>query len=366
LPGDAGGYLGVGKQLEAFAPAVITNRSPIAVESAQTLGLALWEALLLRGLAPHQAMATLPSHLSGQQLSSAEARWLTPVLYAHYDQWRANPPTPPSRARHDPHWHLKIDRVSQYSVVAEQTRQMLRERKPRTHAFIWYGREGEGIEIFHQRLNVELRESLGGAYLYEVRPEWPIEFTNFHRSCQDMLCEAFGVSELAAIPARIRAKTAGAFGVQTLVYVRHQPVRSLRVLDSDKFQRYLEWWDSVFAPLLEPAQFALLGVSFLVNKPANFQERMERMEALDLPLTAVRLLDQMEQLALKDLRDFLRKHNLRFPVERRDQALNKILAKTAGRYEQTVEELKNLVNLAWDLGEATTAHPTGASIRDDW
>ena len=103
---------------------------------------------------------------------------------------------------------------------------MLRERKPRSHAFIWYGRPGEGIEIFHQRLNMELRESLSRTHLYQVRPEWPIEFTNFHRSCEDMFLEAFGISKLDDIPARVRAETAGAIGTQTLVYVRHTPIRS--------------------------------------------------------------------------------------------------------------------------------------------
>lgn len=364
--GDAAGYLGVGLQLSSFVPAVITNRTVAMIDAAQAQALALWEDLLLRGIAPHHAVARLYSRLGDLNLSTADVRWLTPVLHGHYATWRANPPSPPSRLVHDPHWHLKIDRVIQYSVVAEQTRQMLRERKPRTHAFVWYGREGEGIEIFHQRLNIELRESLGNVFVYEVRPEWPMEFADFHRSCEDMLLEAFGVNELAAIPARIRARTAGAAGVQTLVYVRHQPVRSPKILDSSKFQRYLEWWDHNFAPLLEAQQFALLGVSFLVNNPASFISRMDVLENVDLHLSAVMLLDQMEKLALKDLRDFLRKHNVRLPLARRDQVLNQILARTGGRYEQTVEELKNLVSLAWNLAEDAPPGEANEDAEEEW
>lgn len=364
--GDAAGNLGVGRQLGAFISAVITNRTVAMVDAAQAQALALWEDLLLRGLAPHQAVARLYSRLGELNLSTADVRWLTPVLHGHYAEWHANPPSPPSRLVHDPHWHLKIDRVRQYSVVAEQTRQMVRERKPRTHAFVWYGREGEGVEVFHQRLNVELRESLGNIFVYEVRPEWPMEFTNFHRSCQDMLLEAFAVNELAAIPARIRARTAGAVGVQTLVYVRHQPVRSPKVLDSVKLQRYLEWWDSVFAPLLESHQYALLGVSFLVNNPTSFVSRMEGLEGLDLHQSAVMLLDQMETLALKDLRDFLKKHNVHLPLTRRDQVLNQILTKTGGRYEQTIEELKNLVSMAWNLPEAELPSQPKQATEEEW
>jgi len=364
--GDAAGYLGVGKQLAAFVPAVITNRTVAMIEAAQAQALALWDDILLRGIAPHQAVARLYSRLGDLHLSTADVRWLTPVLHRQYDAWRANPPTPPSRLVHDPHWHLKIDRVTQYSVVAEQTRQMLRERKPRTHAFVWYGREGEGIEIFHQRLNVELRESLLHTFVYEVRPEWPMEFEDFYRSCQDMLTEAFSVSTLDAIPARIRSKTAGASGTQTLVYIRHQPVRSPKVLNAKNFQRYLAWWDSVFAPLLESQQFVLLGVSFLVDNPANFLARVEPLEDMELHLTAFRLLDQMEKLALKDLRDFLRKHNVQLVTQHRDQILTKILTKTGGRYEQTVEELKDLVSRRWDLNYEPQAAQQATSGEDDW
>lgn len=356
----------MGRQLSAFVPAVITNRTVAMVEAAQAQALALWEDLLLRGLAPHQAVARLYSRLGDLKLSTTDVRWLTPVLHGNYATWRATPPSPPSRFVHTPHWHLKIDRVVQYSVVAEQTRQMVRERKPRTHAFVWYGREGEGIEIFYQRLTMELRESLGNVFVYEVRPEWPMEFADFHRSCADMLLEAFGVNELAAIPARIRAHTAGARGVQTLVYIRHQPVRSPKILDSGKFQRYLEWWDSNFAPLLEPHQFALLGVSFLVNNPVGFLNRMSVLEEVDLQLSAVMLLNQMEKLALSDLRDFLRKHNVRLPLARRDQVLTQILERTGGRYEQTVEELKNLVSLAWNLEDDLPADATAEETEEEW
>lgn len=364
--GDAAGYLGVGKQLEAFVPAVVTNRTVAMVDAAQAQAMAFWENVLLRGIAPHQAVASLYSRMGDLNLSTADVRWLTPVLHCHYDHWRANPPTPPSRLAHDPHWHLKVDRVVQFSVVAEQTRQMLRERKPRTHAFVWYGQKNEGIETFHQRLNVGLRESLDNTFVYEVRPVWPLEFTQFHRSCQDMLTEAFSVNELQAIPARIRAKTAGASGKQTLVYMRHQPVASPKILNSENFQTYLEWWDNEFARLLEPNQFALLGVSFLVDNPTRFLDRMERLEQLELAMTTVRLLDQMEQLALKDLRDFLNTHNVRLPLQRREQVLKKILEKTDGHYDQTVEELKNLVSLAWDLSEEEPSRPKTEKDEEDW
>ena len=44
--------------------------------------------------------------------------------------------------------------------------------------------------------------------------------------------------------------------------------------------------------------------------------------------------------------------NIRLPIRRRDQVLRQILDETGGRYESTVEALKDLVAKAWDLAEA--------------
>lgn len=364
--GDAAGYLGIGNQLADFVPAVITNRTTAMVSAAQAQAMALWKDILLHGVPPHRAVAHLYSRLGELGLSTADLRWMTPVLHCHYGEWRANPPRPPDRSVHDPHWQFKIDRIKQFGVVSYQTQQMLREQKPRSHAFVWYGRIGEGVDGFHQRLTVELREHLPNVYLYEVRPEWPNEFTNVHRSCQDMLCEAFGVSALADIPARVRAATRGTAGVQALIYVRHQPVPSPKVFSSQDLHDYLEWWDSHFVPLLERQQFALLGVSFLVNDPSRFQTRFTQVEELHLAHTVVRLLDELERLAKRDLRDFLQTHNIRLPLKRQDQVLEKILQKTEGHYEATVEELKNVVDQAWDQRDEEAAPAAAGDEEEEW
>ena len=367
--GDAGGFLGAGRQLEDFVPAVITNRTVASIDAAQSQAMALWESILLKGVAPHKAVASLYSRMGDLDLSTADLRWMTPVLHCHYANWRANPPTPPGRTVHDPYWHLKIDRVTQFSTVATQTRQMLREWKPRSLAFVWYGRQGEGIEIFHQRLNVELREDLSNTFVYEVRPDWPAELHNVDRSFRDMLTEAFEVNELADIPARIRSRTHGAFGKQTLVYVRHQPVTSPKLINPKTLKAYLQWWDTAFVPLLEPHQFALLGVSFEVKNPPRFQTLLldrERLEDLDLQEMVFRLLDEMEVVARRDLLDFLRTHKIRLPIDRRVGMMERILEKTGGHYESTVEALKNVVEEAWNLTDegAQTTEQSDEEVYD--
>ncbi len=353
--GDVGGFLGVGMQLEDFIPAVITNRTVAQIDAAQAQAMALWESMLLKGVAPHKAVANLYCKMGALNLSLADVRWMTPLIHCHYATWKSSPPKAPNRLEHDPHWHLKIDRVTQFGTVATQTRQMLRERKPRSLAFVWYGEQGQGLELFHQRLKVELDEDLSDAFIDERRPEWPPELPhNYHRAFQDMLLEAFEVSSLEDIPASVRAKTYGAFGTQTLVYVRHRPVKSKRLINPNTLKAYLEWWNSHFVPVLDSNQFALLGVSFVVKNPPKFRNVMldkARLYDLYLDHTVFRLLDEMERVARKDLLDFLHTHNIRLPEKRRDKVIERILEKTQGHYEHTVEELKHLVDMARDFSE---------------
>ena len=72
------------------------------------------------------------------------------------------------------------------------------------------------MDLFHQRLAVELRDVLPGVHLYEIRPRWPDDLHNLHRSYEDMLLEAFEVDSLDNIPGRIRTQTQGESGRRIL------------------------------------------------------------------------------------------------------------------------------------------------------
>ncbi|MCP4105001.1 MAG: hypothetical protein GY749_05625 [Desulfobacteraceae bacterium] len=213
--------------------------------------MALWKNILVHAIPPHKAIASLYARMDVRQLSTADTRWITPVLHSHYSQWNATPPSPPDRLTQDPHWHLKIDRVSQFNSVIAQTRLMVREQKPKSLVFVWYGQKGQGIEIFHKRLLVELQEDLTNTFVYRVRPAWPLHLENYHTCFSNMLTTAFGVNTLEDIPTRIRSESYGAFGKQTLVYIWHEPVRASRLINPETLKTYVQWWDAEFAPLLE-------------------------------------------------------------------------------------------------------------------
>ncbi len=199
-----------------------------------------------------------------------------------------------------------------------------------------------------------LQETLYNTLVFEIRPEWPVELHNANRSFRDMMAEALEINNLEDVPTRIRSKTYGAFGKQTLIYVRHHPVTSPKLINPKTLKFYLEWWNAEFIRLLEKDQFALLGVSFVMKNPPKFRSLLldhERLEDLYLDETVFWLLDEMERVAKRDLLDFFRTHNIRLPIKRRDRVLDRILEKTRGHYERTIEELKRLVDTAWDLSE---------------
>lgn len=360
--GDAGGWLGVGRQLGSFIPAVITNCLSAYSGAAQRQGLTLLRSLIVKGEPPHVAVANMRGNLADLNFSFRDMRWMTPVLHCHYGSWKAHPPRPPSPLERDPHWRFKLDRVRQFGQVFYQTKTMLSQRKPRSLAYIWYGKEGQGVELFHQRLKVELQEDLTDTHLYEVLPAWPQEFYNFHRSMTDMLLEAFDVQSLQEIPDRIRTETRAVTGRQVLLYVRHEPVRPGMLLTPDLLHKYLEWWDANVAVLLEDQSFGLLGISFVVRKPSVFRSVLlekKQLNAIRLGRTRVRLLDEMERLQKEDLIDFIETHNLPLPEKFRDRVLDEIMDECNGEYDKILERLKNIEELIWnrDGGQARAAGP---------
>lgn len=362
--GDAGGFLGAGLRLGNRIPAVVANRTVVEIPVARAQAMAVWENLLFSGLSPHETVSRLYAEMDRSLISKADIRWVNPVLHAHYGAWISKAAGIAGKFPRDPHWHLKIDRVRQYNDVIAQTRLMIREQKPKSLVFVWYGDEGQGVEKFHERLAVELREELLDFEVYEARPRWPEHFTageaeeDFDDSFADVFAEFFRVRSLEDIPARLRAET---HGRPTLLYVRHETVTvrddCSSLIPPDTLKRFVEWWDQRMARYLEKQQYAILTVSFLTTNPPGFMNRIEDQAIDELPTsnTVFILLDGMEQIAKKDLVRFLQTHDIELPDGRKDDILSDILEDTKGHYDQTVEELKNIYRRAYRTTKKQTA-----------
>ena len=350
--GDTGGLLGAGKQLVELIPTVLTNRTTAYVSAARKQAIAFWEAVLLRGEAPHNAVANMRGRLGGLGLSTNNIRWMTPVLHCQYNAWRANPPIPLSRLDRDPHWQLKLDRVDQFSKVFFLTHQMLLERQPLALAYLWYGSPEQGVEIFHKRLKWELEEKLPDAELYQVLPKWPDELQDPAKSFQDMICQAFKISTLEHLKGRIRTQVRQISGKRILVYVCHQSINSFLVYDPRNIKLYLEWWSNTFVPLLPAKTHAILGISFAHENPAKlykFFTDKEKLNDLELPHTVFELLDELEIVTRRDLIAFIKTHKIYVNDEIRDKVLNEVLKKTQGSYVEILDELRRLENTAYQM-----------------
>ena len=353
---DAGGSLGVGKQLSNIIPTVVTNRTVALIEAAQVQAMAFWKAVLLDDIAPHKAVSEVRGKMAELDFSVNDIRWLTPVLHCHYAKWTANPPKRFTDWQRDSHWRVKLDRVAQSSIVGQQTREMLRNRKPKALAYLWYGEENQGVDVFHQRLKIDLNQDLEQVIVHQILPEWQADLEeNFHQCCHDMLCDAFEISSLEYLSAKIREISRSSTSQQTLIYIRHKPVK-FRFKAPAEFhpkyiKRYLEWWNTVFVPKLPRQCYALLGLSYQVEEPAKFYDALIKLklDELELSNTLFRLLDELEKVTKKDILDFLHGHNIPLPSNLKHSVISEILTKTKGDYGKILDAIQELETQAWQM-----------------
>ena len=356
--GDASGLLGVGQLLGARIPAVISNRTLVKIDVAQKQAQQILSRILFHAIPPHRAINRALQAMHGKDLSYDDSRWINLVLHGNYEKWVANPAKPADRLIQDSRWSFKIDRSRQFYFVAGQTRQMLREEKPRSHAFIWYGTRGQGLDKFHERLNIELKEDVESANIVEFNPRWPDldpGGVNYNDLFTSMLVDAFKVADLSQIPGRIREKTQGAAGKQALVYLRHTPIDDPSRFNPVDLRTYLLWWDlHIVKPLFQNKIYGLLGISFEVKEPGRFLDYLvkEEIDNLDgMAETKVNILDQLDKLREKDLKDFFDTHRVAVPPDRIRKLCSEIIQETGGNYDETLKTILKKVNQTWDRKE---------------
>ena len=348
--GDSGGILGVGMQLREFVPAVITNFTAANIKVAQIQAQTLLTHILLEGKAPHVGVAEMRRKLVGGKLSFKEMHWMNLVLHRGYSNWVSTPPKPQSRLARDSYWQLKLDRVNQFSRVYFDTKTMLTDRSPRSLAYLWYGAEGQGQNLFHRRLSIELKGEFASVMPYEVSPEWPQQFSNPNKSFEDMMAEAFNVQSVGEIPSRIRGDVRHS-SQQLLIYVRHQPIVKSGHVTVDLIKDYISWWDEFFVAELDAHMFSLLGVSFEVEKDKPFRKILSDKGFDDLNYilrnTTFITLDELTRLNENDLLHFIQKYKIPVPRAQMSDVVKNVLSSTGGDYEKTLEVMKNVERGGW-------------------
>ena len=349
--GDTGGLLGVGKQLSRFVPAVLTNRTAAIIDTAQAQALSFWQAILLEGIAPHEALAKQREQLTESNLSIRDIRWITPVLHRHYEQWKAPLPRELSGWQgRDPHWNLRLDRINQFGRVYLDTQEMLSNARPKALAYLWYGLHNQGVDVFHKRLTIDLQQKLANTELIEITPAWsPID-----HDYENMLAQAFKINNLDYLEAKIRELTRGSPKPTTLIYIRHEPI-TYNFTKETTFRpkyltAYLQWWNGRFVKQLPKSCYALLGISYQVEKPARFYDEMLLQKGLDdveLSDSVFHILDELEKISKKDLLEFIKKHNILLPANTKANVITTILDSTQGDYDKILAELRDIERKGW-------------------
>ena len=350
--GDAGGLLGAGRQLSGVTPCVVTNRTVASVSVARAQAMAFWRAVLLDGVSPHLAVARNYQSLGELNLNSTSPHWFTPVIHANYDVWKAYPPR--AVKEYDKHWKLDLDRFDQFGRVVIKTQDMLEERSPRALAFLWYGDEGQGMERFHERLEVRLERRLQNAHVVEWRIGWPERYATSgvrafsERAFEEKLLEAFDVGSLEEINGRV-AKRAG--NNKALIVLNHPHADKSDVMDPQRLLPYLHWWNqTVLRKLNDDAHSYVLGFSFRAKNAEKFRGALTQLGYDDLTLEKIHVepLPPLENIKRHDLLDFLQRHKIFVPPKDKDRLLDYILDRTKGRYEATLLELETLVIRGYD------------------
>ena len=355
--GDAGGLLGVGRQLGGVVPSVITNCTLAQVETAKAQALDIWRSILLDGLSPHEAVAAMRKNLAGRQAGGlSDARWLAPIVYCGYENWDFKPPKVYEQTI-DPNWEYMLDRITPTGVALLEAGYMFDNGKPRALAFIWYGKQSQGVKEFYKRLEIELQNRFRDVGLYSPKVlEFETEFHEFDRSVSDMLKQAFEEDDYDKVADKIRveANHINVIGKRrTAVYLRHPVIeKGMEFYNTAQVKNYLEWLDANFVSRLSPNVFAIIGLSFVVEKPTAFNEAItKRFDLVKYDNMRLHPLDELGKIGVRDLDVFFERHNIYLPRDRREEILDHIMSKTDGQYSNVLEELKLLRQQgAWNYG----------------
>lgn len=169
-----GSIAGAVAQLSDSIPALILNRTNAFMVEAREQGLSFLIDILLNNISPQLAISR--AYLTETSGMSSTA-WMTPILFQHYAEW-VFPQSAIAPFTSDPNWRLKLDRVPQFSQVHYHISTMIQQRHPLTLACFWHGVKGQGVERFHERLPVELRDLELNVRLESFSFQWPVHFVD--------------------------------------------------------------------------------------------------------------------------------------------------------------------------------------------
>lgn len=336
--------------LEELVPALVVNRTDAFTAAAREQGQTFLRQLLLEHSPPHQAISSAYSSVG---LGMTSVRWMTPILYQQYRQW-----TFPRRevyrfASRDTHWYLKLDRAAQFSRISNDVRRMIRGMSPSTLACFWYGSAQQGVNRFHERLPVELRELSPDMEMLEYAFRWPVHWHDEDAAYHQMLCEGFRIQYIQQLPGKLESASTLGGVVPLVAHCRFETLYHDSAASLSQVAGLLQWWNVHVHPHLQARGVnALLALAFeLPQMDEGFTEAVHFClgeQEFDAGMEFL-LLDELEQVNEKDVKAFLHKYEVRLPVQgsERDRVISETVenARHDGEvdYEKVLLELQTIV-----------------------
>lgn len=347
--GASGGLLGAGHQFLQATPAVVTNSLVAFSRTAQSQALEFWQEVLVLGSTPESAISKVYARSADFGLTTKDARWMTPILFRGYANWLSNPLQVKLNYPHDPHWGVRLDRLPQTGQAYYQVKRMLRECDPSTLVYIWYGKQGQGVDTFYDRLTVELQADAQSKFV-ELRLWWPDTCDHLDRSFEEILLSCLEINDLSYVPASLRAKAAGGENEGLLVLVRFSSLDHTSVIKPSSIRLFLEWWDMTVTPQLkESGVYAVIGIPFIVTLPNKFREiHVEAfLNLTHLSETRVQVLQEFGHVVKSDLRQLIEISRLPIPQSKRENVIDLVLENSRGVYEATIMQLGVEIEKGW-------------------
>ncbi|MBU0653874.1 MAG: hypothetical protein KJ914_01955 [Gammaproteobacteria bacterium] len=376
--GNSGGQMGAGLQLGAVCAAVVANRTAAVIQTAMVQGQEFLERLLLETRTPETALLDALTRCG--TTTTGDVRWVTPILHRHYAEWKiARRPERFHLDKHDPHWEYKLDRITQSGELNQRIKFAIKSKNPATVCCLWYGCTNVGIDLFHERIPLELRELRQQVQIAHCRMDWPqVETGNMGRVWEECLLAGLRATAtpfarapdtLENIP-RFLEQLAGQTGKRTLLHLRlktiNQQVLAQSRMTPAKLASFLGWWqDRVVSTILKSARIQTL-ITLGYELPDVMLPRMQGFFATDLdPLNdqynslSVYLLPQLMLLERRDLSEFIKAFYPDLPQDKAKARIEYILGEAKGNYQNTLNLLTDLNNDALYLQGTTQQASTG-------
>lgn len=353
--GSSGGLMGAGLQLGYVCDAVLSNRTAAVVDTARQQGEEFLKALILEDRPPDIA---LRDALNRCNSTSGDIRMMTPLLHRNYADWKpVKKKTTFVLERTDPHWEHTLDRLTQSGTLQKQIGQAVRNNHPETLLFVWYGCENVGIELFHKRVPLDIRELRLNVQIAKVRMDWPPK-SHIHsaRSFEPALLAGLreAASTIAQPPSGLHSmpgflhQLAGQSGRKTLFHLQLQTVNEQLGVDPDDVASFINWWQSQVAPHLKDARVqTVITLGFELTHPHIMEEAFEEcVEPLndEYRNLSAHLLPRLELLSERDIRDFLKRFFPDWSRNRMRTEIALIMEEARGNYPATLNMLNNINN----------------------